>query len=182
MNKKEIIIESARELFTTYGYNKVSMDEIAKKANVTKKTIYSYFKDKENLFQYFIDEELNKMKEEIDKKEKKNLPFIEKVTKVLFYILEFRKNSKLLNAMTSEKDIHLSTSLLEKYDKEIISYIQKKLEREIELKNIKTCNSKLMAFVIYKIYLAIIFDYDDELNEKEVVKEVTLILKKGLFN
>ena len=29
MNKKEIIIETARNLFTNYGYNKVSMDEIA---------------------------------------------------------------------------------------------------------------------------------------------------------
>ena len=42
MNKKEIIIEKARDLFTTYGYKKVSMDEIAREANVTKKTIYSY--------------------------------------------------------------------------------------------------------------------------------------------
>ena len=39
MNKKEIVINKARDLFTTYGYKKVSMDEIAKKANVTKKTI-----------------------------------------------------------------------------------------------------------------------------------------------
>ena len=39
MNKKEIIIETARNLFTNYGYKKVSMDEIATSAKVTKKTI-----------------------------------------------------------------------------------------------------------------------------------------------
>lgn len=182
MNKKEILIDTARDLFTTYGYNRVSMDEIAKNANITKKTIYSYFKDKETLFQYFIDEELNKMKQEIEKKEKKNLPFLEKVTKVLFYMLDFRRNSKLLNALTGEKDICYSKKLLEKYDNEIIVYIQSKIEKEIEFKNIKNCNAKLMAFIIYKIYIAILFEYDDELNEKQVVKEVTLILKEGLFN
>lgn len=37
MNKKEIIIETARNLFTNYGYKKVSMDEIATSAKVTKK-------------------------------------------------------------------------------------------------------------------------------------------------
>ena len=42
--KKEQIIESARELFTRYGYKKVSMNEIAEEAGVTKKTVYSYFK------------------------------------------------------------------------------------------------------------------------------------------
>ena len=45
MNKKEMIIQTARDLFTKFGYKKVSMDEIAREAKVTKKTIYSYFKD-----------------------------------------------------------------------------------------------------------------------------------------
>ena len=66
MNKKEIIIEKARDLFTTYGYKKVSMDEIAREANVTKKTIYSYFKDKDSMFLYFVDEELEKIKKEME--------------------------------------------------------------------------------------------------------------------
>ena len=35
--KKEQILESARALFTQYGYRKVSMNEIAASANVTKK-------------------------------------------------------------------------------------------------------------------------------------------------
>lgn len=43
MNKKEIIIETARNLFTNYGYKKVSMDEIATSAKVTKKNNISLF-------------------------------------------------------------------------------------------------------------------------------------------
>ena len=39
--KKENVIESARLLFHKYGFKKVSMDEIAREANVTKKTIYN---------------------------------------------------------------------------------------------------------------------------------------------
>ena len=34
----------------------LTADEIAKEANVTKKTIYTYFKDKDDLFSYFIQE------------------------------------------------------------------------------------------------------------------------------
>ena len=66
MNKKEEVINAARNLFTKYGYKKVSMDEIAKEANVTKKTIYSYFSDKEAMFKYFASEELQSMKEKIE--------------------------------------------------------------------------------------------------------------------
>ena len=62
MTKKEDIIVSARELFTKYGYRKVSLLDIANKSGVTKKTIYSYFKDKDEFFCYFIKEELENMK------------------------------------------------------------------------------------------------------------------------
>ena len=45
-NTKERILNTARNLFNEYGYSKTSMDLIAREAGVTKKTIYSYFKDK----------------------------------------------------------------------------------------------------------------------------------------
>ena len=41
--KKEQIIEAARKLFNKYGFKKVSMDEIAREAGVTKRTVYMYF-------------------------------------------------------------------------------------------------------------------------------------------
>ena len=59
--KKEQIIQSARELFHQFGFKKVSMDEIAQKAGVTKKTIYMYFDSKEDLLKYFIQEEIQNM-------------------------------------------------------------------------------------------------------------------------
>lgn len=37
MNKKGIIIETTRNLFTNYGYKKVSMDKIATSTKVAKK-------------------------------------------------------------------------------------------------------------------------------------------------
>ena len=44
--KQEQIIQAARKLFNKFGYKRVSMDEIAKEAGVTKKTVYSYFASK----------------------------------------------------------------------------------------------------------------------------------------
>jgi TetR/AcrR family transcriptional regulator len=44
------IIAAAEKLFYTKGFENTSMDEIAKYAEFTKKTIYQYFKSKEDLF------------------------------------------------------------------------------------------------------------------------------------
>ncbi len=44
---KESIKRSARDLFRRYGYNKTSVNEIARKAKIAKATIYKYFDSKE---------------------------------------------------------------------------------------------------------------------------------------
>ncbi len=41
------IKKAARELFRRYGYNKTSVNELAKVANVSKATVYKYFLSKE---------------------------------------------------------------------------------------------------------------------------------------
>ena len=182
MSKKELVIETARDLFTNYGYKKVSMDEIAKNANVTKKTIYSYFEDKESLFQYFIDEELEKAKEHIETIEKAKGSILEKVSKSIYYMLTFQKESQLFQVTLKDLDDTLSKKFKKYYDQTITSYIKEKIDHEIESKRIKPCNSKLMAFIIYNMYLAVMFEYDETLNEKEVTKEITNILSDGLLN
>ena len=47
--KEEQILNAAKKLFTNYGFKKVSMDEIASEAGVTKKTVYTYFSIKVEL-------------------------------------------------------------------------------------------------------------------------------------
>lgn len=44
---KESIKKASRDLFRQYGYNKTSVNEIARKAKIAKATIYKYFDSKE---------------------------------------------------------------------------------------------------------------------------------------
>ena len=182
MNKKDMVIQKARELFTKYGYKKVSMDEVAREANVTKKTIYTYFKDKEDMFKYFIKEELEEMKIAIENQEKKNIPFIEVVSHSIYSMLKFRKESILFSNILKEYHNTQDNSFLKLYDDEIIRYIENKITREMRLDNIKKCDAHLTAFIIYNIYISIMFEYDKDLDEKQVTEEITSILKDGLLN
>ncbi|MDR1722376.1 MAG: TetR/AcrR family transcriptional regulator; helix-turn-helix transcriptional regulator [Tannerella sp.] len=49
MYLKNYITETAVELFVRNGIKRVSMDDIARKANVSKRTLYGIFRDKEDL-------------------------------------------------------------------------------------------------------------------------------------
>lgn len=44
------ILSAAEKLFTDKGFESTTMDEIAKEAEFTKRTVYQYFGNKENLF------------------------------------------------------------------------------------------------------------------------------------
>ncbi len=48
--RRNDIIDAAEELFDEKGYEHATMDDVAKKAEFTKKTIYTYFASKEEIY------------------------------------------------------------------------------------------------------------------------------------
>jgi len=55
--KRRQIVEGARVIFRTLGFDAASMGEIAKAAGVSKGTLYVYFKDKDELFNAIVQKE-----------------------------------------------------------------------------------------------------------------------------
>ena len=185
--KKEQIIVAARNLFTKYGYKKVSMDEIAREANVSKKTVYAYFKDKEELFKYFIFEELDKMRNAVKTIENKKLPFLEMVHETIYTVLKYKKENNFLSTITKEAEDLKNQKIIEAIkilDTEVKKYIKNKLIYAKENKFIRDCNLDVLTFVIYKVYMALIFESDldsTQINEKDIINEIFEILKNGIL-
>ena len=61
LEKRQRILEVARQLFLQHGYHGSSMDQIAKEAHGTKLTVYNHFQDKANLFSCAIEETCEKL-------------------------------------------------------------------------------------------------------------------------
>ncbi|UZD89727.1 TetR/AcrR family transcriptional regulator [Cognatishimia activa] len=57
---KTQILEAACEAFREYGYQKVSLNDIARAAEVSRQTIYIHFGDKETLFQANFEFEMSR--------------------------------------------------------------------------------------------------------------------------
>jgi TetR/AcrR family transcriptional regulator, cholesterol catabolism regulator len=58
MEVKERIQQKAHELFMRYGVRSVSMDDIASQLGMSKKTIYQYFNEKDELVDAVMDDEV----------------------------------------------------------------------------------------------------------------------------
>lgn len=73
------IKQTALELFTTHGADKVSMDEIAAGADVSKVTIYKYFQSKEELHRQVMDLYVDEILAATEKVLGSDLDFMEKL-------------------------------------------------------------------------------------------------------
>lgn len=82
---KQIIIETASQLFYARGYNLVGINEIIEKSGIAKATLYNHFKSKEELCLAYLDKRDKELLENIETFCNKK----SKGTKRLIGVLEF---------------------------------------------------------------------------------------------
>lgn len=64
MEVKERILTKAADLFMRYGIRSITMDEIASQLGISKKTIYQFFTDKDDMVSAVIDLEIKRNEKE----------------------------------------------------------------------------------------------------------------------
>lgn len=117
--KKKSILNAAWDLFKQYGYNKVSIAEIAKKASVSQVSIYNFFNSKENLknelFKKLLNEHYQYLFEIIDSEDPLQLKF----EKLLTVRIEFFESFSMRLFLESiDNDAFIKENLIkENYDK-----------------------------------------------------------------
>ncbi len=67
MTSKEQIIEAAHRVFKRFGFNKASMSDVASESRKGRRTIYTHFAGKEEVFLAVIDAEVQKLAEKLSK-------------------------------------------------------------------------------------------------------------------
>ena len=77
--KKKAIMKAALALFDQYGFDKVTVTEIAEKAHVSKVSIYKYFESKGNLRRMIIKDILEESTAKIKTLIEKKTDFVEKI-------------------------------------------------------------------------------------------------------
>ena len=83
MMVKEQIMLTAFDLFSQYGIKNVSMDDIARNMNVSKRTLYELFEDKEALLVEGMDWNYNRMRKYLEQLENESYTALEVI--LLFY-------------------------------------------------------------------------------------------------
>jgi TetR/AcrR family transcriptional regulator, cholesterol catabolism regulator len=88
MELKDRILREADELFCTFGVKRITMDDVAKKLGMSKKTIYQHFKDKNELVYVLFQTMFETEKKAMDQNQQKAENAINEVFLVVTHLQE----------------------------------------------------------------------------------------------
>jgi len=80
------ILSKVRELYTKYGIKSITMDDVARELGISKKTIYQYVTDKDDLVGKFVGNEIATRQEEICKCFKTGFNAIEELFEISIFM------------------------------------------------------------------------------------------------
>ena len=147
MELKDRIIDQAGELFVKHGIKRISMDEIASKLGISKRTIYQNFKDKEDLLLHYI-RHMEKVKAEYIKDISKDE---QTVVHVFLRIIEMRKEFDLNLIFIDDVKKYYPKANQELIDQQIrgVSHIRRFLEEGMAQGVIrKDLNIEVVSFLL----------------------------------
>lgn len=130
--RKNDIIDAAQEVIFSKGYNQASMDEISKQAEFSKRTVYSYFSSKEEIYFEIMVRGYNLLNEQIQNmfNENPQKTALEKIKQMGLVIYKF--NTQYPN-----------------YFEAIMSYENKEEDFDIQLSNSSRDNCYNLGEILF---------------------------------
>ena len=132
---KKILIEVARQLFAQKGFENTTMNDIAQASNKGRRTLYTYFRNKQDIYYAVIQSELKKLYLQLEQVIQKAMPADDKLMLFLSTRLDAIKDVVQRNG-TLKADFFRNIWLVEngrkEFDQKEIKYLQQVLDAGVD--------------------------------------------------
>lgn len=186
MDRKASIVQAAEKSFTLFGYKATTMDQVAKIANVGKGTIYTFFANKEQLFDEILHKLILEMRSIAERVIQDDKTFFDNLQAALYALLDFRRTHELTIKLTHEvRDMGTPQAVegIQQIEGAVLSFIKRKVQEALDRGEIRPCDPEITAFVMLKLYVAFIYEWDRShkpLSKEEIATLFRLYLLEGL--
>ena len=198
--KRKRVLDAATTEFAQYGFENTSIQQIAKKAEISVGSVYKYFENKEELFAMVVKENLALLEELLLLHSSSDEDIMVKAESVLKELLRFSRKHpqliKLYNAITTGSNVEFSRMLAERVESisaKIYTEVIKKAQLSGDVRS--DIDPRVFAFLLANIFTMLQFsiscDYykerlnvyigEDEENQDELLIKQTLKFIKAAF-
>lgn len=148
---KKQLIDVARELFASRGRRNITMNDIAEASKKGRRTLYTYFKSKDEVYKAVIENEVNLVIEALEENAKKTLDAFEKLKNHIFIHLDSIKNSVTRNGTLRAdffRDIYEVERSRRRMDVAELKLIKNILDEGLKSGNFKEMDSEMLSTII----------------------------------
>ena len=199
--KRERILRAAVEEFADNGFEHTSIQQIAKKANISVGSVYKYFENKETLFTMVIQTGLFSLEDLLNNLSESDEDIFFKAEKIIKTIIQFSKTQpeyiKLYNHITTSNNsklIDMLSQRIEAISASIYTVAISKAQKTGDVRN--DINPAMFAFLLDNLFMMLQFttacDYyrerfliytgKDIYENEDVLVEEMLKFLKAAFN
>lgn len=186
IDRRKQIVEAAAKSFSLFGYKATTMDQVSKIANVGKGTIYTFFTNKEELFDEILHDVIAEMRLVVAKHIREEESFFDNLYKGLDGLLEFRSAHELLVKLSQEVrefGTVKAQQAMQRVEHAILDYLEKQIVKAAENGEIKNVDPKIGSFVMMKLYIALSLDWNKQhepLGKEQIKEYFRIFLAEGL--
>jgi TetR/AcrR family transcriptional regulator of autoinduction and epiphytic fitness len=180
------VLQAATKSFSLFGYKATTMDQVAKIANVGKGTIYTFFTNKEQLFDEILRDVIMDMKGIAEREIKRDRSFFDNLHRVLDALLEFRSEHELFIKLSQEsRDFGTpqANEGLDKIENVVLEYLEREVEHAITQGEVKPCEPKIVSLVMFRLYIVLTAELSKvhvPLTKEQIKSYFHLFLAEGL--
>lgn len=172
-DKRELILKSASEVFARFGFEKTTLEDIGKRCNLNKASLYYYFKSKEDIFIAVV---LSETEVFIHELQAQTRQLADAEAKTLHYLtMRVRRYEEVLNATQLSLDNlrqvePLFDQLYQTVKEKEILFLQEILTEGIDRNEIQTTDTAILAQSLFLI--------SDALKHHQVMQERAYVGEK----
>ena len=148
---RNTLVDVARQLFAKKGFDDTTMNDIALASGKGRRTLYTYFRNKEEIYFAVIEAELERLSENMSEVARKSMPPEDKLVEIIYAHLNLIKEAVSRNGnLRAEffRDIWMVEKVRKKFDQAEIDLFIHVLEEGIATEEFKIENISLVAEII----------------------------------
>lgn len=152
---RELILNKAQERVERFGFKKTTMDELSKDCGISKKTLYGYFKDKEDLFASLLQRETHRTLDILFARVTEITDAVEKLTLLIKNAVSYFNEDNFMTKMVKDRDLvyNFMTPNCQCFlDDEIIARLSGIIHEGVEQGKFRQVDEQLVAYAGYKLF------------------------------
>lgn len=187
MNRKQMLINALEDLARTKGFSRVTMDELAARAGMSKRTVYRYFRGKEAIIEAVLDRFMARVAAGIDE----SLDSVEGPAEVFAGVIAVlhEHGRPLLNPLVLHDLRRYYPRLWNKVDRFRADKIRQKIVGELvekyEGRGLRKVNPRVLETAFLAAVQAVVspeFILDHNLTLEDTVTELISIFVYGILD